>query len=171
MVRSLLTVDASLGGAGRFVISNADMVVREEWARFSTADSALSGMQIVSATMLSHDSAFPNRSVIADLNGLVKRFMYKALHRKKDDVRPSDIPPNAVPSVPASGSDERPNDGKKRRDYAQSFCGVVSRRCPLSLLSNVWLLSFCSFCPKKVGSFLSFSCSVVDIPRLCLFTC
>ena len=114
MVRALLTFDASLGGAGRFVISNAEMVVREEWARLSTVDSALSGAQIVAATMLSHASAFPNRAAIVELNGLVKRFTYKALHRKKDAVRPHEIPPKAGPNVPTSRGDDRQNSKKKR---------------------------------------------------------
>ena len=116
VVRSLLTVDASLSGAGRFVISNADMVVREEWARLSTVDSSLSGTQIVAATMLPHAPAFPNRSSIVELNGLVKRFMYKVLHRKKDAVRPREIPPKAVPSSPSSSTGEDKQNGKKRRD-------------------------------------------------------
>ena len=115
MSRALLTFDASVGGTGRFVISNADMVVREEWARLSTADSALSGTQIVAATMMSHASAFPNRAAIVELNGLVKRFMYKSLHRKKDAVRPHEIPPKAGPSAPSSSGEDRQN-GKKKRD-------------------------------------------------------
>ena len=79
LVRALLTFDACLGGSGRFVISNADMVVREEWSRLSTVDSALSGTQILAATMLSHASAFPTRAAIADLN-------------KKESLRPNEIP-------------------------------------------------------------------------------
>ena len=103
MVRAPLTFDASLGRGGRFVISNADMVVREEWARLSTADSALSGTQIVAATMLPHASAFPNRSAIVDLN-------------KKDAVRPTEIPPKAGASAWA-GTAVSSNDGpKKKRD-------------------------------------------------------
>ena len=113
MVRSLLTVVAAEGGGTRFVISNADLVVREEWARLSTVDSALSATQIVSATMISHASAFPNRSAIIDLN-------------KKDAVRPNDFP--SVPAVPATSNDDRQSDGEKK-DETQSVCGCHIRQC------------------------------------------
>ena len=101
MVRALLTFDASLCGGGRFVISNSDMVVREEWARLPTVDSALSGTQIVAATMLSRASAFPNRPAIVDLN-------------KKDAVRPSEIPPKA--SDWASTAVSSNAETKRKRD-------------------------------------------------------
>ena len=167
MVRSLLTVDASFGGAGRFVISNADMVAREEWARLSTVDSSLSGSQIVAATMLSHASAFPNRSAIMDLN-------------KKDSVKPTDFPPKSSPSAPtmwvrvlqpvphiplaASASDSSGGKKKRDRNTIGLCCFLVSSFLLLSPPPLTFWFVLVGVASRSVVLFCCVSSLSVDYP-------
>ena len=80
-LRVLMSYGALNGGYARFSISAGDLAIREESldtmrcalritfrTRLSAIDSALTGTQLVSTTMVSHASALPTRASILDVN-------------------------------------------------------------------------------------------------------